>query len=122
MVVFDVEGVIIPKVRFLLFEVFGKVGLKSFIKAAFYGLQYFLGLASLKEALEKSYRLLCGVSHDRFILFFQKITLMPGVEAVFRELRNDGCRTALISSAPITLRGSRWACRMDASPARSGEM
>lgn len=97
-VIFDVEGVIIPKVRFLLFEIFGKVGFKPFFKAAFFGMLYQVGLLSLKDALKKIFRLLRGFAYERFISLFQGVPLMPEVEKVFTELKRGGFKIALISS------------------------
>jgi HAD superfamily phosphoserine phosphatase-like hydrolase len=98
LVVFDVEGVLVPKVRFLLFEVAGKKGLQAFIMAAFLGLLYESGLMSLKNALKKLYRLLKGFRLDQFVSFFEEVPLMPGVEETFSEIKEAGYKTALISS------------------------
>ncbi|MEM2913968.1 MAG: haloacid dehalogenase-like hydrolase [Candidatus Bathyarchaeia archaeon] len=97
-VAFDVEGVIIPKIRFIFFEVIGRIGLWPFIKAAFLGLLYEIGLISLKKTLKNLYKLLKGYSFDRFINLFQRISLMPEVENTFAELKKAGFKTALISS------------------------
>jgi dolichol kinase/phosphoserine phosphatase len=97
-VVFDVEGVIIPKIRFLFFEVIGKIGLRSFIKAVFFGLLYEVGLMSLKNTLKNLYKLLKGYSFEQFINSFQNISLMPEVEIAFAELKKAGFKTILISS------------------------
>jgi dolichol kinase/phosphoserine phosphatase len=96
--VFDVEGVLIPKARFLLFEVFMGFGVRSFVRALFYGFLYFVGLRSLKESLKKMYGLLSGLSYERFIHMFQEVSLMPDADRVFEELRKDGFKIALISS------------------------
>jgi len=98
LIVFDVEGVLIPKIRFLLFEVVRRIGLKPFIKAAFLGLLYEVGLVSLKDALKNLYKLLEGLSFERFISIFQSVPLMPGAEDVFDELKKAGFKSAFISS------------------------
>ncbi len=98
LVVFDVEGIVVPKRRFMLFEIAGKIGVWPFIKAAFLGLLYEIGLISLKHALQGIYRLFHGLSLERFISLFQGVPLMPGVEHVFKELRKAGFKIALISS------------------------
>ena len=98
LIVFDVEGVIIPKARFLLFDVFGKLGTRNFAKAAVYGLLYWIGLISLKRASKKIFGLLKGFSHERLISLFHEVPLMPTVEGVFSELGKKGMKLALISS------------------------
>jgi phosphoserine phosphatase/dolichol kinase len=98
LVVFDVEGVLIPKVRFILFEVAGKKSLQAFVKASFIGVLYETGLMSLKNALKKLYGLLKGFKLDQFISLFEEVPLMPGVEETFKELKEAGFKTVLISS------------------------
>ncbi|MCW4020965.1 MAG: haloacid dehalogenase-like hydrolase [Candidatus Bathyarchaeota archaeon] len=103
LIVFDVEGILIPKTRFLLFEVAGRMGLWTFIKASFIGLLYATGLIPLKKALKSLYNLFKGLSLERLLSFFQAVPLMPGVENVFQELKKDGFKTALISSGIPTV-------------------
>jgi phosphoserine phosphatase/dolichol kinase len=98
LVAFDVEGILIPKMRFMLFEVAGRIGLKAFIRAAFIGMLYEIGLISVKTALTKLYKPLKGLPFEQFISWFQKVPLMPGVEEIFRKLKQGGFKTALISS------------------------
>jgi len=96
--VFDVEGVLIPKARFLLFEVFMGFGVRYFVRALFYGFLYFVGLRSLKESLRRIYGLLSGLPYEQFISMFQEVSPMPDAGYVFEELRKDGFKIALISS------------------------
>jgi phosphoserine phosphatase/dolichol kinase len=98
LVAFDVEGILIPKMRFIIFEVAGRIGIKTFIKAAFIGLLYEAGLISVKAALTRLYKLLKGLPFEQFVSWFQKVPLMPSVEEVFGELKQGGFKTALISS------------------------
>jgi len=98
LIVFDVEGVIIPQIRFLLFEVVGRMGIWPFIKAAFFGLLYQIGFVSLKKSLKEIYGLLRGLPYERLLLVFQRVPLMPSVEQVFKDLKEDGFKTILISS------------------------
>lgn len=99
LVVFDVEGIVVPKRRFMLFEIAGKIGVWPFIKAAFLGLLYEIGLISLEHALRGIYRLFEGLSLDRFISLFQGVPLMPGIKHVFRELKKAGFEIAMMSSS-----------------------
>jgi dolichol kinase/phosphoserine phosphatase len=114
LIVFDVEGILIPKIRFLLFDVFGGIGLRPFVKGAFYGLLYLVGLTSLKGSLKRTFKLLEGFPYERFISLFQGIPLMPGAEDVFRELREGGFKTALISSGIPRVALQRLAERLGA--------
>jgi len=98
LVVFDVEGIVVPKRRFMLFEIAGKIGVWPFIKAALLGLLYEIGLISLKQALQDIYQLFEGLPLDRFLSLFRGVPLMPGVERVFKDLREAGFKIAMISS------------------------
>ncbi|MGB9959908.1 MAG: HAD-IB family phosphatase [Candidatus Bathyarchaeales archaeon] len=98
LVVFDVEGVLIPKNRYLLFEMGRKLGFFQFLKIVFYGFLYELGLISLKSALKRMFKVFKGFKAEEFLHVFKQIPLMPDVEKVFEELRVKGWKTALISS------------------------
>jgi len=98
LIVFDVEGVLIPKDRFILFKIIGKKGLRTFVAAALFGLMYEIGLMPLKKALKKIYGLLKGFRLDQFMSLFEEVPLKPGVEETFKKLKEDGFRIALISS------------------------
>ena len=54
--VFDVEGVLIPKRRYLLFEVGRKLGFSKFVRIVLFGVFYELGLISLKSAMKHVFR------------------------------------------------------------------
>ncbi|MGB9853716.1 MAG: haloacid dehalogenase-like hydrolase [Candidatus Bathyarchaeales archaeon] len=96
--VFDVEGVLIPKNRYLFFEIGKKLGFSQFVRIVFYGILYELGLISLKSALKKMFKVFKGFKVEDFLQMFRQIPLMPDVEKVFEELRIRGWKTALISS------------------------
>lgn len=98
LVIFDIEGVILPKRRFILFEVAGKRGLWTFLRAVFIGILYEIGLISIETALRRLFRLLKGFSFEEFFSLFRRIPLMPKVREVFQEVKKTGCRIALISS------------------------
>jgi len=98
LVVFDVEGIIIPKRRYLLFEASQKVTIPSYIKMLWAGLLYEAGLIKLETALRRIYKQLRGLSVDQLFQLFKKIPLIPGVDKVFQQLKHDGYKTALISS------------------------
>jgi phosphoserine phosphatase/dolichol kinase len=96
--VFDVEGVLIPKRRYLLFEVGRKLGFSQFARIVLFGVLYELGLISLKSAMKHVFRLFKGFPADELLQIFRQIPLLPGVKEVFEKLRSAGWKTALISS------------------------
>jgi len=98
MVVFDVEGVIFPKNRFLVFELSGKTGFFSFIKIVFLGLLYEIGALPLENTLKKIFQMFKGVPEIEVLEITKNIPLMPGTKEVFKKLNEKGYKTALISS------------------------
>ena len=62
LVVFDIEGILIPKNRYLLFEISRKVGFFGFIRIVILGFLYEVGLLSLESALKKIFLLLKGLN------------------------------------------------------------
>ncbi|MGD0159809.1 MAG: haloacid dehalogenase-like hydrolase [Candidatus Bathyarchaeia archaeon] len=96
--VFDVEGVLIPKRRYLLFEVGRKLRFSQFIRIALFGVFYELGLISLKSTMKHVFRVFKGFSQDELIQIFKQTPLLPGVKEVFEKLHSTGWKTALISS------------------------
>jgi dolichol kinase/phosphoserine phosphatase len=97
LVVFDVEGVLIPKNRFF-FEVGKNLGLSRLIRILFIGFLYQIGVISLKSAMKSIFIGLHGVKNDLLIQVAEKLPVMPSAKAVFDQLRAEGCKTALISS------------------------
>jgi len=98
LIVFDVEGIVIPKRRYLLFEASRRVTVLKFIKMLWAGLLYETGLIRLETALRRIYKQLQGLPIDDLFQLFNKIPLIPGVEEVFQKLKHAGYKTALISS------------------------
>jgi len=98
LIVFDVEGVLVPKRRYLLFEIARKVGLRAFIKMIAVGVLYEVGLLSLESALRRVFTVLRGLTISNIFQLYKRIPLMPGVEEVFDRLNKAGYKTALISS------------------------
>jgi dolichol kinase/phosphoserine phosphatase len=97
-VVFDVEGVLIPKRRFLLFEVSRVHGVRAFVKLLLVGVLYSMGVVSLERSLSVIFRSLRGTRVEDLSRLFRGVPLMPGAEELFVDLRARGLRTALISS------------------------
>jgi len=98
LIVFDVEGVLVPKRRYLLFETARKVGLLGFVKIIVVGVLYEIGLLSLESALRKIFIGLRGLTVDDLFQLYKEIPLMPGAEEVFEKLNKVGYKTVLVSS------------------------
>jgi len=98
LIVFDVEGVLIPKRRYLLFEASRRLSIMSYLKMLWAGFLYESGLASLQAALRKIYEQLRGVAISDVFQLYKKMPLVQGVKEVFDQLKKSGCKTALISS------------------------
>jgi len=98
LVVFDIEGVLYPKRRFIPFEATRKLGLLKFLKTIFLGFLYEIGLLSLKAALKRIYNCLEGYTVKELRYYYEKIPLLPGSAEVFEYLHENGWKTALISS------------------------
>lgn len=98
LVVFDVEGVLLPKRRYLLFETSEKLGFLNFVKMLSNGLLYEIGLRSLEKALRNIFSLLRGFSVNELLQLYKNIPMISGAKKTFAELKKAGCKTALISS------------------------
>jgi HAD superfamily phosphoserine phosphatase-like hydrolase len=98
LVVFDVEGILIPKNRYILFEISRKVNLLGFILILTLGFLYEIGILHLESALRRIFSMLKGLEAEEFLELHKKIPLIPGTEKVFKRLNKNGYRIALISS------------------------
>lgn len=98
LVVFDVEGVLLPKRRYLVFEAARKLSFWRFVRILLIGFFYEIGLTSLESALKRIFRLLEGLLIDDLFQLYQKVPLIYGVEDVFKKLKKAKCKIALISS------------------------
>ena len=98
LVVFDVEGILIPKNRYLLFEISRKVGFLGFIHILALGFLYEIGILPLESALRRIFTMLKGLKAEEFLELHKRMPLMSGTEEVFKRLNTNGYRTALISS------------------------
>ena len=98
LVVFDVEGVLIPKNRYLLFEISRKVDFFGFIRIIVLGIFYETGLLTLESALKRIFKILKGLKEEETFRLYKQIPLMLGTEVVFDALNKKGYLTALISS------------------------
>jgi len=114
LIVFDVEGVLIPKRRYLLFETARKVGFWGFVRIIVMGVLYEIGLLSLESTLRRIFMMLRGLTVDEVFQLYKNVPLMPSAREVFERLNGAGYRTALISSGLPTLFVKDLAARLNA--------
>jgi HAD superfamily phosphoserine phosphatase-like hydrolase len=98
LVIFDVEGVLLPKNRYLVFEAGRTLSFPQFLKLIFIGFLYEIRLISLESALKRIFELLRGVSVRELLNVFRRVPLLPHTEEVFARLKEKGLETVLISS------------------------
>lgn len=122
LVVFDIEGVLIPKNRYLLFEISRKVGFLGFMQIITLGVFYESGLLSLESALRKIFLMFKGLIAEEVLVLHKRIPFMPGVEEVFKTLNSKGYKTALISSGIPTQVAKDLAARLQADYAYGLEL
>ena len=98
LVVFDVEGVLLPKRRYIPFEATRKLGFSKFLRILFFGLLYEIGLLPLETALKRIFKCFKGYTIEELHYYYEKMPLLPGSQKVFEDLHKNGWKTALISS------------------------
>jgi dolichol kinase/phosphoserine phosphatase len=97
LVVFDVEGVLIPKNRFI-FDVGKSLGIVKLLKMLLIGFLYETGIVPLKSALKRIFKIMQGVKMETLMCIFDEIPSKPQLQSVFAQLKLRNCKTALISS------------------------
>jgi phosphoserine phosphatase len=102
LVVFDVEGVLIPKNRFV-FAVGKNLGFVTLIKMLFWGLLYEAGIMKLESALRHIFKELKGVKLETLENIFSKIPSTPYLQNIFSQIKVRNCKIALISSGLPTV-------------------
>jgi phosphoserine phosphatase/dolichol kinase len=102
LVVFDVEGVLIPKNRFI-FDVGKSLGIARLLKMLFIGFLYEIGVVTLKSALKRIFKLMQGVIFEKLVCIFDEIPSKPQLQSVFAQLKTHDYKTALISSGLPTV-------------------
>lgn len=102
LVVFDVEGVLISRNRFL-FEVGKKAGLIVLLKVFFFGLLYEAGIINLESTLRRIFRDLRGIKVDTLLDIFSSIPSRPYLQNLCSQLKSRNCKVALISSGIPTI-------------------
>ena len=102
LVVFDVEGVLIPKNRFI-FELGKKLGLSKLVKLLFLGFLYEAGILKLESALKRIFKDLRGTSLENMLTIFGGIPAIPYLHDFFCQIRARNFKIALISSGIPTV-------------------
>jgi HAD superfamily phosphoserine phosphatase-like hydrolase len=102
LVVFDVEGVLIPKNRFI-FEMGKSLGVSQLLKMLFIGFLYGAGAVTLKSALKHVFKLMRGVKIEKLLQIFDEIPSKPQLQSLFAQLKLRNCKIALISSGLPTV-------------------
>jgi dolichol kinase/phosphoserine phosphatase len=102
LVVFDVEGVLIPKNRFI-FDVGKSLGVSQLLKMLFIGFLYEIGFVTLKTALKRIFKIMHGVKIETLMRILDEIPLKPQLQSIFAQLKIRNCKTALISSGLPTV-------------------
>ncbi|MBM4401358.1 MAG: HAD-IB family phosphatase, partial [Crenarchaeota archaeon] len=97
LVIFDVEGVLIPKNRFI-FDVGKSLGTLQLLKMLFIGFLYEIGVVTLKSALKRIFRVMKGAEIESLVQIFDKIPSKPQLQSIFAQLETRNCKIALISS------------------------
>jgi dolichol kinase/phosphoserine phosphatase len=113
LVVFDVEGVLIPKNRFL-FELGKSLGLRQLMIVLLLGFLYEIGAISLKSALKHIFNSARGIKIEKLLQIADKIPVVSDAKEVFDQLGAQGCKTALISSGMPTIIVNRLAVKLGA--------
>lgn len=98
LVAFDVEGIIIPKRKFLLLQATKNLTIQRIVYLLLYGLLYEVGVASLETSLQNIYSLFTNVSMSNFRQTFRSIKLIPDASLVIQQLKHQGYEIAFISS------------------------
>jgi dolichol kinase/phosphoserine phosphatase len=102
LVVFDVEGVLIPKNRFI-FDIGRILGVSHLLKMLVIGFLYEIGFLPLKNALKWIFKIMRGVEIETLRCVFDEIPSKPQLQSVFAQLKIRNCKTALISSGLPTI-------------------
>jgi phosphoserine phosphatase/dolichol kinase len=102
LVVFDVEGVLIAKNRFI-FEVGKSLGFGALVKLLFLGLLYEAGILKLEPTLKRIYGDLKGEKLDTLNEIFSHIPATAYLQSFCSQLKARNCKVALISSGIPTV-------------------
>lgn len=97
LVIFDVEGVLIPENRFF-FQAGKNAGFTRLIRILFWGFLYKTGIMKIEAVLKHIFYEIRGLDLEKLMQIFDKIPATPFLQALFSQLKIRNCKTALISS------------------------
>lgn len=97
LVVFDVEGVLVPKNRFI-FNVAQTLGFSQLLRVIFIGFLYEIGFLTLNSTLKRIFRIMRSLEMAKLTQIFDEIPLKTNVGHVVAQLKARNCKIALISS------------------------
>jgi phosphoserine phosphatase/dolichol kinase len=98
LVIFDVEGVILPRKRTLLIDIVQQLKERETLKLLIFGFLYQLKIIPFNNFIKKSYKLFKGSPIDIFFDIYYSTPVSKNSEEVIRRLRERDITTALISS------------------------
>ena len=108
LIVFDVEGVLIPKNMFF-YKVGRTLGFLKLIQILLYGFLYEIGVSSLEHSLKRIFKMLQGQKIERLLCVFDQIPATPRLQSFFAQIKGRDFRVALISSGLPTVMVRRLA-------------
>jgi dolichol kinase/phosphoserine phosphatase len=97
LIVFDVEGVLIPKNMFF-FQVGRRLGFYTLIQILFYGFLYEIGASSLDTSLKRIFKKVKGQKIEDLYRIFDAIPATPTLQNIFSQIKDRKYQVALISS------------------------
>ncbi|MHA2406246.1 MAG: HAD-IB family phosphatase, partial [Candidatus Hermodarchaeia archaeon] len=96
--VLDVEGIIIPKRRYLLLQASKNLNFYQILHVFLLGFFYEIGFLTLEASLTQIYSFFKGSSREDLFALFKAIPIIPKVPELFQTLKANGYEIALISS------------------------
>jgi phosphoserine phosphatase/dolichol kinase len=100
-VVFDIEGVLVPRNRFF-FDLGKTLGITTLLKILILGFLYEAGILKLESTLRRIYNEFGGISADAMLTTFSRIPPTPYLQNLCNQLKARNCKIALISSGVPT--------------------
>jgi phosphoserine phosphatase/dolichol kinase len=98
LVIFDVEGVLLPRKRTLLIDIAQQLKWKKTLQLLIFGFLYQFKIIPLNTFLKQTYRLFKGSQIDKFFDIYQSTPVSKNSKEVIRRLTERGITTVLISS------------------------
>jgi dolichol kinase/phosphoserine phosphatase len=113
LIVFDVEGVLVPRNMFF-FQVGRKLGFFTLIQILLYRFFYETGICSLDTSLKRIFRKVEGQKMETLQDVFDKISATSKLQNFFAQIKESGNRVVLFSSSLPTGIVKRLAACLDA--------